>query len=191
MEAFLRILLPRLIDDRADHQIIVFQGKDDLLKNLPGRLRGFAPWLPQNHRIIVIVDRDDDDCVALKRRMESDCAAAGLNSRTRVGPTSWSIVTRLAIEELEAWYFGDWDAVRAAYPRCAPGIPSKSAYYDPEAIRGGAWEAFEHVMQKAGYFKGGLRKIEAARTIAGHLNLAANTAPSFRRFVEAVEEALI
>jgi hypothetical protein len=29
------------------------------------------------------------------------------------------VVNRLAIEELEAWYFGDWEAVRAAYQSSA------------------------------------------------------------------------
>lgn len=190
MEALLRALLPRLIGERASYQMVVFQGKDDLLKKLPDRLRGFASWLPDTHRIVVLVDRDNDDCTVLKQHLESACAAAGLNSRSRGGPVAWSVVTRLAIEELEAWYFGDWEAVRAAYPRCARDIPSKSAFCDPEAIQGGTWEAFERVMQKAGYFKGGLRKIEAARTIGKHLNPSTNAAPSFHRLVEAIEEAL-
>jgi hypothetical protein len=32
----------------------------------------------------------------------------------------------------------------------------------PDDIKGGTWEAFQHVLQSSGYFTDGLRKIEAA-----------------------------
>ncbi|NLF57680.1 MAG: DUF4276 family protein, partial [Candidatus Hydrogenedens sp.] len=88
--------------------------------------------------------------------------------------------------ELEAWYFGDWDAVRIAYPKASPTIPGKAAYRQPDAIRGGTWEAFERVMKKAGYFKNGLRKVEAARKVAAHLNPNSNSSPSFCMFRDAL-----
>lgn len=37
-----------------------------LLARLPERLRGYASWLPDTWRIVVIVDRDDADCTTLK-----------------------------------------------------------------------------------------------------------------------------
>jgi len=44
MEAFLRGVLPRLIN--ATFEIYPFQGKQDLLDKLERRLRGYAAWLP-------------------------------------------------------------------------------------------------------------------------------------------------
>jgi hypothetical protein len=90
------------------------------------------------------------------------------------------VVTRLAIEELEAWYFGDWEAVRAAYPRLPATIPAQAKYRDPDAIVGGTWEALERILQKAGYFSLGLAKIEAARAIAAHMVPERNTSRSFQ-----------
>ncbi len=41
MEATLEYLLPKVMND-ADFEIRRFQCKDDLLKNLPDRLRGYS-----------------------------------------------------------------------------------------------------------------------------------------------------
>jgi hypothetical protein len=97
-------------------------------------------------------------------------------------------VDRIAIEELEAWYFGDWQAVRQAYPKAPASTPAVAAYREPDSIRGGTWEAFERVMQRAGYFAGGLRKIEAARTIAPYMDPARSRSPSFRAFCDVLTE---
>lgn len=190
MEAFLRALLPRLIEERATFQIVSFQGKSDLLCKLPARLKAYAAWIPADHRIVVIVDRDDDDCRALKQRIEACCADASLLSRTASQSSAWTVVTRLAIEELEAWYFGDWAAVRRVYPRVNPTVPASAPYRNPDAIQGGTWETLERVLKNAGYFKGGLRKIEIARQIGAVIDLERNTSSSFRSFVAALREAV-
>ncbi len=62
MEAFLRALLPRLLAASRTFEVHAFQGKADLLGKLQARLRGYAQWLPDDWRIVVVVDRDDDDC---------------------------------------------------------------------------------------------------------------------------------
>jgi hypothetical protein len=89
---------------------------------------------------------------------------------------------RVAVEELEAWFFGDMDAVRAAYPRVPPTLERGAGYRDPDAIRGGTEEALQRVLQKAGYFAGGLRKIEAAGAIAKHMDPRRNSSRSFQVF---------
>lgn len=105
---------------------------------------------------------------------------AGLRTRAAArGTATYAVVNRLAIEELEAWYFGDWDAVRAAYPKAPATIPRKAAYRRPDDIRGGTHEALLRVLPQAGYFSGGLRKIEAARAIAAHMVPSRSTSPSF------------
>ncbi|RMD61198.1 DUF4276 family protein [Candidatus Parcubacteria bacterium] len=190
MEAFLNALLPRLLPNQVNFRIHVFQGKMDLLQKLPHRLRGYASWLPDTWRIIVIVDRDNDDCHVLKARLESIANAEGLRTRTTGSGTSWQVVNRLAIEELEAWYFGDWDAVRRAYPRVPEGTSRQRNYRDPDAIPGGTWEAFERILQRAGYFKGGLRKIEAARRIGALIDPNRNQSHSFAVFRETLREVI-
>ena len=45
-EALLRGLLPKVLAPSATSRIHVFQGKPDLLKKLPDRLKGYRTWLP-------------------------------------------------------------------------------------------------------------------------------------------------
>jgi len=190
MEAFLRALLPRLLPQDKTFEVHTFQGKTDLFRKLEARLRGYAAWLPDDWRIVVVVDRDDDDCVSLKQRMETVAHKAGLRTRSGAGGLPWQLVNRIAIEELEAWYFGDWEAVRAAYPRVKPGFPGRSGFGDPDAVAGGTWEAFERVMQRYGYFPGGLAKIEAARAIGASVDPSQACSRSFVRFHQALIEAV-
>ncbi len=187
MEAALRVLLPGVVGDLS-FEVYPHQGKPDLLARLPERLRGYAAWLPDDYRIVVVVDRDDDDCHALKQQLEQMASDAGLRSRSQAGGQPYQVVNRLAIEELEAWYFGDWEAVRSAYPKAPATIPSQAKYRDPDAITGGTWEAFERVMQRAGYFQTGLRKIEAARAIAEHWQPQNNCSRSFQVFRDILQE---
>ncbi len=187
MEAALRILLPRLLNEMT-FEVYPYQCKQDLLKRLPERLRGYSSWLPADWRIVVVVDRDEDDCRDLKGRLERIAADAGVRTRTGAAGAGYTAVNRLAIEELEAWYFGDWGAVRSAYPRVSGAIPRQAAYRDPDAIRGGTWEAFERILKRAGYFRNGLRKIETARAVAGHMNPDLNRSASFKAFREVMRE---
>lgn len=189
MEAFLRAPLPRLLPQDRTFEVHPFQGKSDLLGKLKQRLRGYAAWLPADWRIVVVVDRDDEDCRVLKRQLESIARRAGLRTRTRAGNAPWQLVHRIAIEELEAWYFGDWAAVRSAYSRASANVPRRQGLRDPDAIAGGTWEAFERVMQAHGYFKAGLLKIEAARAIGANVDPARSSSRSFKTFSDAIAEA--
>jgi hypothetical protein len=194
MEAALRELAPKLLGD-VPFEVYPHQSKDELLKRLPDRLNGYSKrrardaWFRDHCRVVVIVDRDDDDCKKLKKRIEAMAKQAGLTTRSSAkrGASS-SLVVRLAIEELEAWYFGDWEAVTTAYPRVSATVPKKEGFRDPDAVAGGTWEAFERVMQSAGYFSGGLRKIEAAIEISEHMNPARNSSRSFQVFRDAIKE---
>ena len=189
MEAFLQTLLPRVLPTDCNFAIHTFQGKPDLLGNLENRLRGYAQWLPDDWRILVIVDRDDEDCRQLKQQLEAAASVANLCTRSQAGDRSWKLVNRIAIEELEAWYFGDWEAVCHAYPRVSSTVPNQSRYRAPDSVRGGTWEAFERILKRHNYFRTGLRKIEAARAVAAHVDPERSRSHSFTKFHDALVEA--
>ena len=189
MEAFLHLLLPRLLPEGCTFEVHAFQGKHDLLGKLPARLLGYRYWLPAEWRIIVLVDQDDDDCRELKARLEQAAAGAGLSSRTTAGERPWQVANRVAIEELEAWYFGEWEAVHGAYPRVSRTVPQQARYRDPDAIQGGTWEAFERVLKRRGYFTTGLRKVEAARQVAAHFDPDRSRSHSFEKLRAVIAEA--
>lgn len=190
MEAFLRELLPRLLGEQATFEVYPYQCKDDLLSKLQARLRGYAAWLPVSWRIVIVLDRDDDDCDVLKQTMEEAAANAGLRRRAAGAVQTWQVVNRIAIEELEAWYFGDWDAVREVYPRVPNTIPQQAPYRNPDGVQGGTWEAFERVLKRTGYFKTGLRKMEVARSLGKRMNPDRNRSRSFAVFRDALLEAV-
>jgi hypothetical protein len=190
MEAFLRALLPRLLPQGRTFEVHPFQGKGDLLAKLEARLRGYARWLPPDWRLVVVVDRDDDDCLALKRHLEAIAARAGLRTRSSAADAHWQLVNRVAIEELEAWYFGDWQAVRQLYPRAPANLPGRHGFRDPDAMTGGTWEALERILRGHGYVPGGLRKIDTARAMGAVMNPHRSRSASFRAFHQAVIEAV-
>ena len=187
MEAFLQALLPRLLPGACSHQIHVFRGKSDLRRKLADRLRAYARWLPDDWRIVVLVDRDRDDCRVLKDELEETARRAGLRTISRTA--RWQVANRIVIEELEAWYFGNWEAVRRAYPKVSPTVPHRARYRDPDGVRD-TWEAFERILKRHGYFSTGLRKIEAARAIAEHVDPAGNRSGSFSVFHRTLREAV-
>lgn len=191
MGHFLRPLFERVLPKDCKFSFHPFSGKQSLLKKLPSRLNGYRHWLPPDHRIVVIVDQDDDDCRELKAKLESATGSAQLRTpATTASGDHWQVVHRIAIEELEAWYFGDWEAVRSAYPSVSPSVPKKAGYRDPDAVRGGTAEAFERILKKGGYFRTGLRKNEAARAVGAHIEPARNRSGSFQKLYEAIVEAV-
>lgn len=183
-EAFLQGLLPKIVPHGTSWKSIVFQGKIDLLNKLEARLKGYRTWIPDDWRIVVLLDEDREDCLILKQKMENAARAAGLATKSRPQAGGrFTVLNRIAIEELEAWLFGDVSALTAAYGRISPHLGSRAAYRDPDAITGGTWEALEREFQRAGYFVAGLPKIEVSRTLAAHMDPKRNTSKSFRCFV--------
>lgn len=189
MEAFLGSLLPRLLPADRTYEVHAFQDKSDLLRSLPMRLRGYRRWLPPDWRLVVLIDRDSDDCRELKERLENIAGESGMTTRTSAGG-AWQVANRVVIEELEAWYFGDWEAVCDAYPRLPATVDQKARFRIPDAIRGGTWEALERIMQQHGYFNTGLRKVEAARAVGKHIDAERNRSRSFARFRDVVTEPI-
>lgn len=81
MEAFLNAVLPRMLPADTAFEIHAFQGKQALLRKLEKRLNGYSRFMTNDHRVMVIVDQDNDNCKDLKSKLESACANAGLRSR--------------------------------------------------------------------------------------------------------------
>jgi hypothetical protein len=184
VETFLNGVLQQILPASTTWKPIVFQGKPDLLANLERRLKGYKSWMPKDWKIVVLINEDRADCLALKKTMEAAAAQAGLITKSAAGGGSFTVLNRIAVEELEAWYFGDIEALVTAYPRVPKNLGANAHYRNSDTIGGGTWEALERVLQRAGYFGGGLSKIELAREMARHMKAARNTSSSFKCFTE-------
>lgn len=190
-EAALKNLVPKICPPGITFDIHAFRGKKDLLSKLPRRLKAYSNFMPADGRIVVLTDEDRDDCRSLKEQL--DCAAknAGLVTRSMaLNGSRFKVLNRIAVEELEAWFFGDVQAIHQAFERVPLSLGAKSAYRDPDAIKGGTWEALERELQKAGYFKSGLPKIKAARAISANMLPSRNRSRSFQAFQSGILDVL-
>lgn len=169
VERVLRCLLPRMLPEEVTFDVHPHQGKPDLLRKLPGKLAGYAKWMPRDWYICILVDQDEDDCMYLKSNIASIASRAGV-----------SALVRIAVKELESWFFGDPQAVRQAYPRVSSTLGQKARYRNPDAIRGGAWEALERELQRARYYPGGMPKAQVAYDIARFMDPSRNRSRSFQ-----------
>ncbi|MBN2081651.1 DUF4276 family protein [bacterium] len=185
-ENALRVILPLLMPEETYLEVINHQSKDRLLRNLPNRLQALATWIPPDMKVLVLVDRDGDDCHQLKAELEGIATAAGLVTKTSTTTGNFHLANRLAIEELEAWFFGDTEALHLAYPRISETIRHQRKYRDPDAITGGTWESLERLLKHHGYYSDRMPKIEVARNISTHMDPARNRSRSFQVFRNAV-----
>lgn len=182
-EAALHELVPKLTGSGATFNLIAHQGKPDLLKRLPDRLRGYRAWIPEDFRIVVLLDEDREDCRELKAQMEEAARNAGFTTASAPGSRGgFTVLNRVAVEELEAWFLGDVPALRRVFPRIPESLGQRARFRDPDAVRGGTWEALERELQRVGYYKAGAPKIELARSVARHMEPGRNRSYSFRVF---------
>ena len=182
-EVFMQGFLSKLLPEDTTWKAIVFQGKSDLMKKLESRLRGYKSWIPNDYRIVVMIDEDRADCTRLKAKLEQAATSAGLITKSLANGGPFTVLNRIVIEELEAWYFGDPEALATAYPGVPSRLGSQAKFRNPDAVAGGTWEALERILQRAGHHKGGLSKIELARTMASHMVPSRNSSISFKQFV--------
>lgn len=191
-EAALVNLLPNILEAKHTFAIHPFQGKADLLSNLSARLRAYRSWIPEDWRIVVLVDEEREDCEVLKGKLEMAARDAGLTTRSSTnGEGLFVVLNRLAIEELEAWFFGDVFALKAAYPRIPATLSESAKYRDPDSIAGGTWEALERELKKAGYYSTGMPKIEVSRNVSLHMDVSRNRSHSFQVFVDGLKACIV
>jgi hypothetical protein len=188
-EVVIKNLISKMIRGKHSYKLITHQGKDDLLKKLPGKLMSYHEWIDPDFRIIVLVDRDEDDCYELKENLERLCREAGFHTKTHPYRQQFIILNRIVIEELESWFIGDSEAIRNAFPRINPRAFERPPFRNPDNING-TWEALALVLKKAGYMKAGYKKIESADKISRHMNPLRNRSHSFHVFWDGLSEII-
>ncbi|MCL2830444.1 MAG: DUF4276 family protein [Betaproteobacteria bacterium] len=190
-EEALRHLLPKITRGRGRAKILNLGSKSRLLKVLPSRLAGYRKRIESGEhiRIVVLVDRDSDDCERLKRELERMAGDAGLPTKTSPDPNGhFRVLNRIVVEELESWFIGDPAALRKAFSSLPKIDPAVGIFRNPD--NGGTWESLHRFLKKNGIYKSNFPKIDAARRIAPHMELAVNRSGSFRNFISGVEAIL-
>jgi hypothetical protein len=184
MNVALETLMPKILSG-VSFNFRVFDGKHDLLRNLEPRLKAYSAMFRTGWKdagVVVLVDEDREECLALKAKLDLAAKKVGLGTFSSPVRGKVHVLNRIAVEELESWFFGDPGALIAAYPKLKPRSFSQSALRSPDAINGGTWEALERVLNKHGYHLGGLRKTVCATEVSIHMNVEQNKSPSFAQF---------
>lgn len=164
---FLLGFLPRILPSHITSHFQVFQGKQDLERQLVRRMQH---WLLPDTGFLVMRDQDSADCLAVKATLCALCADAGRPDA----------VVRIACRELETFFVGDWPAVATGFDKPAlAALARKAKYRDPDLLGSPALEIKQHVAI--------FQKREGARRIAPHLDPANNRSRSFRMLVQSIQ----
>ena len=163
----LRVWLPQWLPAAVTPHFIVFQGKQDLERQMVRRMRH---WLMPDSRFLVLRDQDSGDCKNVKTTLAAKCAEAGKPDA----------LVRVACRELESFFVGDWQAVASAFDRPALGkLAAKATYRQPDNLGSPSQELARLIP--------GYQKRDGARRIAPHVEAQRNTSRSFQALRSAVQ----
>lgn len=166
----LKGLLPKILPEDVTTQFVVFEGKQDLEKRLPIRLRA---WLQPDAQFVVIRDRDNGNCVTIKQNLVQKCADAGKPET----------LVRIACHELESFYLGDLNAVAQAIgPGNLGRQQNKAKYRDPDRLT----NPFEELKKIAPKYQ----KLSGSRAIGPLLNTTNNKSKSFNALITGVRRLI-
>lgn len=118
-------------------------------------------------KFIVVQDQDSNDCRELKEKLLEFCK----NSEKEV-------LVRIACHELEAWYFGDMNALSVAYGVDLSTAKRKKKYRIPDGIMNPKAELKRLLPEH--------QQISGARKIAPVIGIEDNSSVSFQMFVNGI-----
>jgi hypothetical protein len=184
----LEILIPKLLGDNVTYKIHSYRGigrlprdlkpnsdpsKRQLLDQLPRLLRGYGKT-PNSGIIVVICDLDDRNKQEFLTELQQVLSACDPEPQ---------VLFCLAIEEFEAWYLGDLNAVRAAYPKAKEtvlhGYRNDSICGTWERLADAVYKGGNRALNRKGWMSVGEQKSIWAKMISPHMDVDKNQSPSF------------
>ncbi len=160
-KALLQGLVPRLLGEEFHAHYLVFEGKQDLEKQIVRKLRG---WLVPDSKFVVLRDQDAGDCREVKRRLTE-----------LIAESRRPALTRIACRQLESWIVGDMRAVSEAFSDSRLAAHAKKAKFrDPDRLQDPASE-LRRLIPDYG-------KIDGARRVGLLMDSESNASHSFREF---------
>jgi hypothetical protein len=156
-----------------------------LLDQLPKLMRGYGKT-PGIDAVVIVLDADKRECSEFLSDLKTAAAACNPTPNT---------LFRLAIEEIEAWYFGDRDALLKAYPRAKLDVLGKyvqdSACDTWELLADAVYTGGSAAIKKTGWPLPGQVKHEWAIKIGPLMNPHRNISPSFGKLRDGLRQLVI
>ena len=165
--AMLEGVLPKVLPPDITARYIVFAGKQDLEKQLPGKLRG---WRLPDSTFVVMRDQDSGDCMVIKKNLQNICWQAG-HPETLI---------RIACRELESFYLGDLNAVEKGLG--VRGLAKKQDgknFRRPDSLPNASQELKRITGQK-------YQKLSGSRAIGPHMSITTNRSTSFNALINGI-----
>jgi hypothetical protein len=171
MKELLSILLPKILPEKwildENYFIRSFEGKSDLQKNIPAKVKVLSNWHQQLNGVIILQDQDNEDCIILKRHLMSLCNTGNCLK-----------LIRIVCKELESWYLGDFNSIQLAYPSFnANRYRNKSKFRNPDICN--ASNEIKKILP-------GFQKVSSAKKIAPFLDISNNKSESFNQFISGI-----
>ena len=168
-KAMLEGLLPKIFPDDLVRRFIVFEGKQDLEKQMVRRMKGY---LVPDARFVVLRDQDSGDYQTVKDRLLERCREANKKST----------LVCIACHELESWYLADLAAVEHGLGVSnLARLQEKNPYRAPDILP----RPSERLAKIAPY-----QKLGGSRAIGPHLDPRNGRSRSFQNFVTGIQELL-
>ena len=157
----LKGILPKVLPCDIHPDFKVFEGKQDLVKRLPGILRA---WRVPHCCFVVLRDQDSGACNVVKQELMDLCRQAG----------KANVLVRVACRELESFYLGDLAAVETGLDVSGlAGKQNNRKYRTPDRLGSPSREL-------ARLTAGRYEKVAGSRAIAPHLHTEGNKSHSFK-----------
>ena len=163
-------LLPRLLPGDVAVHYLIFEGKQDLEKQLVRKIRG---WNRSNSVFVVLRDQDAAECRTVKGKLLSLAEESGRRP----------VLVRVACKELESWIVGDWEAVAQAFGR--PQLAQqarKATYREPDIL--------VRPVESLRKFIPDYQKVSGARKVGPLLDPERNRSRSFQVFCTGIRKLL-
>jgi len=160
-------VLPKCLPDKTSYQCVVFEGKQDLEKQLPIKLKAWRH--PSDVKFIVMRDQDSGDCLIIKDSLKKKCDEAGKPD----------VLIRIACRELESFYLGDLTAVASGIgPASLARLQNKKKYRNPDDLA--------NPKQELKRIAPDYQNISGSRAIATRMEINNNRSPSFKALISGV-----
>jgi hypothetical protein len=170
-EAMLGALLPRLLPADVTYRCIVFEGKQDLEKQLVRKMRGYR--VP-GAQFLVLRDQDSADCKVVKKNLMRQCVEANRPDA----------IVRIACHELESWYLADLVAVEKGLALSGLGkFQSRRQFSVPDE--------YPSPVQVLKNIVPSYQKISGSRAIGEYLDLCNKRSTSFEAFIAGIRKLLV
>jgi hypothetical protein len=164
-------IIPKLIPDEVHYICIAHQGKQDLAKSIPKKIKAFQ-FKPAT-KFVIVHDQDSHNCKTLKDELLAICKNSGKSD----------VSIRIICHELESWFLGDLAAVEKAYalkPQSLSKKQDQRKFRDPDQLNSAKQELKKLVSE---YYPA-----THAKAIAPYLSLTDNKSHSFQVFLAGIRK---